>query len=126
MLLEKSGHARAECGSTEVGNGQFTGSAPMKPTCGCAAQETANVAQSYAEVARRRARLRAVSCGFGLNPLLPGRGTLPSEAFGGRDRWITEVTSWNPLLSGDAARKKTKDNYASACQSQRDRDADAN
>ena len=52
MLLEKSGHARAECGSTEVGNGQFTGSAPMKPTCGCAAQETANVAQSYAEVAQ--------------------------------------------------------------------------
>lgn len=29
VLLEKTGHARAECGMTEVGNGQFTGSAPM-------------------------------------------------------------------------------------------------
>ena len=58
-----------------------------------AAQETANVAQSYAEVAHRRACYRAVSCGFGLNPRLPGRGTLPAEAFGGRDRWITDVTS---------------------------------
>jgi hypothetical protein len=51
-----------------------------------ALQESANVAQSYAEVAHRRARLRAVSFGFGLNPRLPGRGTLPAEAFGGRDR----------------------------------------
>jgi hypothetical protein len=51
-----------------------------------AAQETANVAQSYAEVAHRRACYRAVSCGFGLNPRLPGRGTLSAEAFGGRDR----------------------------------------
>ncbi len=90
-----------------------------------AAQERANVAQSYAEVAQCRACVRAISCGFGLNPRLPGRGTLPAEAFDGRDRWITEVTSWNPLPSGDAARKKTKDKYASACQSQRDRDADA-
>ena len=59
----------------------------------CAAQEMANVAQSYAEVAHRRACVRAVSRGFGLNPRLPGRGTLPAEAFGGRDRWITDVTS---------------------------------
>jgi hypothetical protein len=48
----------------------------------CAAQETTNVAQSYAEVAHRCACFRAVSCGFGLNPRLPGRGTLPAEAFG--------------------------------------------
>jgi len=82
-----------------------------------AAQKTANVAQSYAEVAQRRACFRAVSCGFGLNPRLPGRGTLPAEAFCGRDRWITDVTSWNLLLSGDAAREKTKNKYASACQS---------
>ena len=58
-----------------------------------ALQERANVAQSYAEVAQHRACFRAVSCGFGLNPRLPGRGTLPAEAFGGRDRWITDVTS---------------------------------
>ena len=59
----------------------------------CAAQETANVAQSYAEVVHRCACVRAVSCGFGLNPRLPGRGTLRAEAFGERDRWITDVTS---------------------------------
>src|ERR1019366_4124979 len=35
-------------------------------------QETANVAQSYAEVAQRRACFRAVSCGFGLNPRTAG------------------------------------------------------
>ena len=58
-----------------------------------AAQEMANVAQSYVEVAHRRACLEAGSCGFGLNPRLSGRGTLPAEAFGARDRWITEVTS---------------------------------
>jgi len=58
-----------------------------------ALQERANVAQSYAEVAQRHACFRAVSCGFGLNPQLSGRGTLPAEAFGGRDRWITDVTS---------------------------------
>ena len=81
------------------------------------AHKTANIAQSYAEVAHRRACFRAASCGFGLNPRLPGRGTLPAEAFGERDRWITEVTSWNPLLSGDAAREKAKNKYASACQS---------
>lgn len=51
-----------------------------------ALEERANVAQSYAEVAHRRTRLRAVSFGFGLNPRLPGRGTLPAGAFGGRDR----------------------------------------
>jgi hypothetical protein len=63
----------------------------------CAVQETANIAQSYAEVAQRRACLRAVSCGFGVNPRLPGRGTLPAEAFGERDRWITEDPDLEPL-----------------------------
>jgi len=58
-----------------------------------AAQEMANVAQSYAEVAHCRACFQAGCCGFRLNPRLPGRGTLPAEAFGGRDRWITDVTS---------------------------------
>lgn len=72
-------------------------------------QETANVAQSCAEVARRRAWFRAIPCGFGLNPRLLGRGTIPANAFGECDRWITDVTSRNFLLSCDAARKKEKD-----------------
>ena len=58
-----------------------------------AAQEMANFARSYAEFAHRRACFRAVSSGFGLNPRLPGSGTFPAEAFGGRGRWITDITS---------------------------------
>jgi hypothetical protein len=74
-------------------NGRSAGAQPRRDS-----QEMANVAQSCAGVARRRAWFRAISCGFGPNPRLLGRGTLPAEGFGRRDRWITGATSCSAVM----------------------------